>query len=327
YHAHIYCPEAECPAAEVAALHLCAEYADAEALERFAAAVDVITFEFENIPSASLHRMAALTQVHPSPRVLEICQHRVREKRFIQELGVGVAPFVSVAAAEALPHAVEAIGFPCVLKTCTLGYDGKGQVMLGKAEDLSKAAQLAGQAETILEGFVDFSMEISVIAARNAAGEIACFPAVQNIHENHILHQTVAPAPIPRALALEAEHIAQKIAEAIGLVGLLAVEMFVTRDSRLLVNELAPRPHNSGHWTMDACATSQFAQAVRAICGLKLGSTQRLCDATMTNLIGDDVLQWRKWLEKPNARLHLYGKKEARPGRKMGHVTELQPPR
>lgn len=322
YHVHIYCPEENSPASEVALHSTVAAYDDTQAMEAFARSVDVITYEFENIPSAPVAALAAFAPVCPSPEILAISQHRLSEKEAVQKLGIATAPFAAVTSLETLKDAVKTIGLPAVLKTTRMGYDGKGQVMLKAESELETAWASLKTDEAVLEGFVNFSMEISVVVARNEAGEVQCYCPVQNIHKHHILSQTIAPAPIDATLAQSAEDIARKIATGLKLVGLMAVEMFVTADG-IVVNETAPRPHNSGHWTMDACATSQFTQTVRAICGLTLGSPSRLCDAIMLNLIGDEVNDWRKHAGEKNAKLHLYGKAEARPGRKMGHVTYL----
>ncbi len=319
YHVHIYCPEKDCPASEVAQKTTVAAYDDIAAMEGFARSVHVITYEFENIPAAPVEKIAAITPVYPSPSVLATSQHRTKEKSRIQELGIGTAPFASVCTAEELKEAVAKIGTPAVLKTATMGYDGKGQWKIMDANQLPAITP----GEYVLEGFVQFRMEISVIVARSYNGEMQTYIPVENIHKNHILDETIAPARISPALAQKAETIAKKIAEGFGLVGLLAIEMFVTENDDILVNETAPRPHNSGHWTMDACITSQFSQVIRAVCGLPLGSPTRLCDARMKNLIGDEVNDWQKYASQPNAKLHLYGKKEARDGRKMGHVTFL----
>ncbi|NBX03481.1 MAG: 5-(carboxyamino)imidazole ribonucleotide synthase [Alphaproteobacteria bacterium] len=320
YHVHIYCPEKDCPAAEVAHKTTVAAYDDAAAMAAFAKSVDVVTYEFENIPAAPVEKIAAIVPVRPSPSVLSTSQHRTLEKTAIQKLGIKTAPFAPVKNVDDLKIAVQKIGLPAVLKTATMGYDGKGQWKILSAEELP--AIPAG--DYVLEGFINFRMEISVIVARDVAGNIACYCPVENIHKNHILDQTIAPARIFPQLAEKAENIAKKIAEGFGLVGLLAIEMFVTDDDEILVNETAPRPHNSGHWTMDACITSQFTQVIRAVCGLPLGNPERLCDARMLNLIGDDAADWQKHAATPNAKLHLYGKKEARAGRKMGHVTFLE---
>ncbi len=318
YHTHIYCPEKDAPASEVAKFTTTAAYEDVASLKHFAKSVDVITYEFENIPAQPLEFITG--KIRPSVKVLKTCQHRVLEKQALNKLDIATARFVPVKIQNGNEYlaAAKKLGTLCVLKTATMGYDGKGQ---WKIKGDTKHNVPPG--EYIVEEFVTFRMEISVIVARGADGSIACFPPVQNIHKDHILSQTIAPAPITPALAKKAEKMARTIAEGLGLVGLMAVEMFVTKDNKLLVNELAPRPHNSGHWTIDACPVSQFEQTIRAICGMPLGSAKPLCSAKMLNLIGDEVKQWEKYLQKPDARVHLYGKKETRPGRKMGHVTLL----
>jgi 5-(carboxyamino)imidazole ribonucleotide synthase len=283
-----------------------------------------VTFEFENIPATAISVLAA-TAVHPSERILRICQNRILEKDFINSLGIGTAPYRTVRSEQDLIDAVKALGTPCILKTAELGYDGKGQSTLREGDDTQAAWERMGKAEAVLEAFVPFTLEISVIVARNADGEAAIYIPVQNIHRHHILYQTIAPAPITQELSDKAQEVALQIAAALELIGILAVEMFVLPDGALLVNELAPRPHNSGHWTIDACITSQFEQTIRAICGLPLGSPERLCNAMMTNLIGDEVERWQNEAKDKFSRLHLYGKKEIRPGRKMGHVTRLIP--
>lgn len=325
YRCHILTPEDDSPAAQVANRTTVAAYDDLAALRNFARAVDVITFEFENVPSESVRVMAELAPVRPCWSVLDIAQDRLSEKRFFNALGIETAPWREVGDAEGLAAAVAALGRPCILKTTRLGYDGKGQVRIDDDTDLDDAWCRMGAAIGVLEGFVDFEREISVIVARGVDGATACFDPVENRHRHHILDTTIAPAAIATDLARAAEAIARHAAEALDLIGILAVEMFVTRDGRLLVNEMAPRPHNSGHWTMDACVTDQFEQFVRAVCGLPLGSAERHSDAVMTNLIGADVEQWLAILSDPAAKLHIYGKMEARPGRKMGHVTHLQP--
>jgi 5-(carboxyamino)imidazole ribonucleotide synthase len=330
YHAHIYCPEKNCPASEVAMHATTADYEDIAALTAFAKTVDVVTYEFENIPFAPVFEIAKHVPVFPSPEVLATAQHRVKEKTAVNALGIKTTPFMSISNNEEFHTAIKKIGLPAVLKTCTMGYDGKGQYKVkanpsdGELGLNSVLPSLPGQnIEYILEGFVDFNMEISVIVARDASGNIQSYCPVQNIHKHHILHETIAPAPIEQGLRDKAEAIAHTIAKGLNLVGLLAIEMFVCSNDDILINELAPRPHNSGHWTMDACITSQFTQTIRAICGLPLGSPERLCDAKMLNLIGDDVNDWQKYASLPNAKLHLYGKSECRTGRKMGHVNQL----
>ncbi len=329
YRCHVFCQRRDEPAAQVSALATLAPFEDEAALAAFAASVDVVTFEFENVPALPLAPLAERVPLRPHPSILEIAQDRVREKDFLAGIGVSTAAYVPVDDAIALAQALERIGRPALLKTARWGYDGKGQVAVGADTDPAEAwaALAAGRAQTsgILEGTVDFEREISVIVARGPGGATAAYDAVENMHVEGILVRTVAPAPIPAALADEAQALATRIAAALDVVGLLAVEIFITRDRRLLVNELAPRPHNSGHWTIDACAVSQFEQFVRAIAGLTLGPTERHANAVMENLIGADVARWPELAADPDARLHLYGKTEVRPGRKMGHVTRLSP--
>jgi 5-(carboxyamino)imidazole ribonucleotide synthase len=323
YHVHIYCPEENSPAAEVARFSTTAKYDDMEAIANFARSVDVVTYEFENIPKAPVEQIAKIVNVFPSPYILATSQHRVLEKQAINAMGIATAPFAPVSSYDELIAATQIIGIPSVLKTARMGYDGKGQAMLHKQEDINKAWEKIGGNELILEGFINFKMEISVIVARDATGNIECYPPVQNIHKNHILSETIAPAPISAQLAENAVHIAGTMAEGLKLVGLIAVEMFVTSDDKIIVNEIAPRPHNSGHWTINAAITSQFEQTIRAVCGLPLGSPAPLCNARMLNLIGDEVNDWQTYSAEKNAKLHLYGKKETKAGRKMGHVTFL----
>lgn len=325
YHTHIYCPEKNPPAEEVATRTTCAAYEDEAALKAFAKSVQVVTYEFENIPIAPVRWLAAWVPVRPGPQLLATTQHRVLEKQAVNQLGIATAPFTQVRSLEELQKAARVQGLPGVLKTCRMGYDGKGQAMLDVKSDLAKVWRQLNTDDAILEGLVDFHMEISVIVARGQSGDIAVYPPVQNIHKHHILAETIAPAPISATLWRKATTMAHAIAEGLDLCGLLAIEMFVTNDDDILVNELAPRPHNSGHWTMDACVTSQFTQTVRAVCGLKLGSPERLCDARMLNLVGSEVNDWAKHAADPMSKLHLYGKAEMRSGRKMGHVTQLLP--
>lgn len=330
YRVHIYSPERDGPAAQVSAAATVADYSDHKAIEAFSCTVDVVTFEFENIPAESVRLMAEHVPVRPCWSVLEVAQDRISEKTFFNSIGIETAPWRAVDSAEQLVRAVAELGRPSVLKTARLGYDGKGQVKILADTDLAEAwaslgTGLSGGGTGVLEGFIDFEGEISVIVARGLDGRWEAFDPVWNVHTNHILDTTTAPAPISREMADQAKDIAHRAAEALGVVGLLAVEMFVTADG-LLVNEMAPRPHNSGHWTMDACLTDQFEQFVRAVCGLPLGSPERHSDAVMKNLIGDDVDQWLDILGDPRAKLHLYGKAEARPGRKMGHVNRIGPP-
>jgi 5-(carboxyamino)imidazole ribonucleotide synthase len=326
YRCHIFGPGADEPAVEVSCAHTKSEFTDLAALEKFAAAVDVVTLEWENVPIAALDFLRTKIAVHPSADVLRIAQDRLEEKQFARTLGIGTADFVAVHSSDELQKAMEKMALPAVLKSTRMGYDGKGQAKI--AHKSEAAWQVMGGQSAILETFVDFACEISVIIARRADGASATYPPVQNIHRNHILAETHVPAALDPKIMHEAERIARQMAEKLNVVGLLAVEMFVLRQPdgqgrHVLVNEIAPRPHNSGHWTIDACACSQFEQLVRAVCGLPLGSTVPLRHAVMHNLIGDDVKRWPELLADPNACLHLYGKTEIRPGRKMGHVTML----
>ena len=325
YRSHVFADERDSPAGQVAAGTTVASYDDTTAIMRFAEEIDVATFEFENIPAAAVRRLAALRPVMPRPDILEIAQDRLREKDFLRSIGVATTDYREIADAAALGRALAALDTRGVLKSARMGYDGKGQVAVSAATAPDEAWQAMGSPRGILEAFVDFQCEVSVIVARAADGSAAFYPPVENRHVNHILDTTLAPASLPPETARAAEAIARDIAARLDLVGVLAVEMFATKDGRLLVNELAPRPHNSGHWTIDACATSQFEQLVRAICGLPLGSTERHADAVMKNLIGDEVETWREAIADPTARLHLYGKRTVLPGRKMGHVTRLLP--
>lgn len=326
YRCHIFCPDAPSPAGEVSAATTTAAYEDKAALQRFAETVDLVTYEFENVPSATAAFLAERLPVRPGPKVLDVCQNRGREKRFLRDLGIGTAPFALVTNEAELKVAAAEIGLPAVLKTTELGYDGKGQRMLRQSDEVSEAFIALGGAsgrELILEGFVDFAYEASVLVARNPSGALASYPLVENRHRDHILKETHVPAPATNETASAAETIAQAIAEGLALEGLIGVELFVTADGGILVNEMAPRPHNSGHWTMDAAVTPQFEQCIRAVCNLPLGSTEALGPAIMTNLLGEEANDWLSLLNDPHAKLHLYGKAEARAGRKMGHVNRL----
>ena len=327
YRCHVFADEPDSPAEQVCGAATVAEFTDPVALEQFAGAVDIATFEFENIPAEAVRRVAALKPVQPRPEILEIAQDRLREKDFLRAIGVETAAYREISDPAALARAMRDFGYPAVLKTVRLGYDGKGQVSLTPETDIDEAWRRMGGEIGILERFVDFACEISVIAARSPDGTWAIYPPVENQHDNHILDTTIAPARIAAETAVRAEAIARRIAEELDLVGLLAVEMFLTQTGAILVNEIAPRPHNSGHWTIDACVTSQFEQLVRALCGLPLGSVEHHSDAVMKNLLGNEVEEWRKALNDPLAKLHLYGKTEVQPGRKMGHVTRLIPHR
>jgi 5-(carboxyamino)imidazole ribonucleotide synthase len=327
YRVHALDPTDDCPAGQVADEEVVAAYDDLDAARRFAAGVDVVTFEFENIPAETLAEVARLRPVHPSPEVLHICRHRLREKDFLGGRGFPVTAYRPVRGPGDLGQALAEIGTPAILKTADFGYDGKGQVRLDRAEDAALAWKLLGRPVGVLEAFVPFAAEISVVCARSQQGQFACYPPVENVHSRHILDVTTAPAAVEPAVALRAAEMARAIAEALQVVGVLAVEMFLLGSGELLVNELAPRPHNSGHFTIDACITSQFEQQLRAVCGLPLGEVELLRPAAMANLLGDLWQQgepnWAEALALPEVKLHLYGKREARPGRKMGHLTAL----
>ncbi len=329
YRCHIYSPDKNEPAVAVSAAHTEGGWTDRAALEKFAKSVDVVTLEWENVPVETLEILAPHVAVHPGAHVLRVAQDRAQEKEFACKNGIGTADFVVVQSAAELANALTKFPLPAILKSTRMGYDGKGQVKITPGMSAAAAWKDMGSAVGILESFVDFACEISVIVVRRADGATAVYPAVENIHRNHILAETHAPAGIDPAIAKEAEHIARRLAEKLEVVGLLAVEMFVLKQPdknghRVLMNEIAPRPHNSGHWTIDACGCSQFEQLVRAICGLPLGDTTPHSRAVMHNLIGDDVQKWKALLEDPRACLHLYGKTEMREGRKMGHVTYLK---
>ena len=324
----VFAPDPDSPAFDVVQNATCAEYADVEALEVFAFDVDVITYEFENIPSSTALILSARRPVLPDPKVLETTQDRLAEKDFVTSLGIATARYADVSSAQDLKAAMARIGLPAVLKTRRFGYDGKGQAVVRAGDDQEAVWTDLETRSAILEAFVPFEREISVIAARGAGGEVVCYDVTENEHRDHILKFSHAPARIPDALAAKARAIAEKIATALDYVGVLGVEMFVVPGADgpgLLVNEIAPRVHNSGHWTLDGASVSQFEQHVRAIAGWPLGRPLRHGDVTMTNLIGDEILDYGQWLTKPGATVHLYGKGAPRPGRKMGHVTEVKP--
>ena len=325
YRIHVFCPEADSPAAPVADRTFVAPYDDLEQVRAFARSVDVVTFEFENVPSATSDACAEWVPVRPDGKVLHITQQRLREKGFLRHHGFPVTPFQAIHSQEDLETAARDLGLPGVLKTASFGYDGKGQRTIRSTAELPEAFAGLGGAEGIYEAFVDFAQEVSVVGARTLDGEFAAFPVFENVHRHHILDVTVSPARIPPALETAARELSRGILEALDVIGLLTVELFVTRDGRLIVNELAPRTHNSGHLTLDACITCQFEQQVRAVCGLPLGSTELKNPAAMANLLGDvwthGEPRWAQALSNPRLKLHLYGKASARPGRKMGHIT------
>jgi 5-(carboxyamino)imidazole ribonucleotide synthase len=324
YACHVLAPEAESPAAHVAERFIHAAYDDRAALDELAASVQVVTIEFENVPVTALEYLAERVPTRPGAAVLRVTQDREREKGFLTTIGVPVAPYLCTDDPAEAGAWLEARGGAGILKTRRFGYDGKGQMRIDHPLTLQEAFATIGGDRPVLEGFIDFACELSVIAARGPDGAVACFPPVENRHRDHILKTTIGPADVSEELRRRALDLATRVAQGLDVAGLIAVEMFLTRDGELLVNELAPRPHNSGHWTIDACATSQFEQLVRAICGLPLGDPAPFAHAEMENLIGDEALAWHDLLAEPGARLHLYGKREIRPGRKMGHVTRLR---
>jgi 5-(carboxyamino)imidazole ribonucleotide synthase len=325
YRTHVLSDAADSPAAQVAGTVTVGDSADTDLLRRFAAAVDVVTFEFENLDVAGLDALAAERPVHPGPSILRLTQDRVNEKSFINGAGLPSGSWMPVASGAELADAVALIGYPAVLKTTRMGYDGRGQAMLRGPADLGAIDRLS-PAPFILEGFVDFACELSVIVARGQDGTTVAFDPVENRHRDHILDLTLAPAPVTPDVLAAARAIALDLAICMELVGLLAVEMFVDRDGAVLVNEMAPRPHNSGHWTIDACPVSQFEMHIRAVAGLPLPLPVRHSDAVMKNLVGPDQMAlWPRILATPGLIPHLYGKADARPGRKMGHVTRLFP--
>jgi 5-(carboxyamino)imidazole ribonucleotide synthase len=325
YRVHTFSPDRDTPTGQVADKEVCAPYEDEAAVRAFASALDVLTFEFENVPVQSVNWAAEHCVVRPAGSVLHTCQHRLREKEFLQKAGLPIAAFAAVCSEADLRAAATSIGLPAVLKTAAFGYDGKGQKLLRPGADLA-AAWLDFQGQpAVLEAWVPFEKELSVIVARSATGETRTYPVCENVHAHHILDVTLAPAPLADSITEAAAALAIRAAEALELVGVLAVEMFLLPEGRLLINELAPRPHNSGHFSFDASVTSQFEQQLRAVCGLPLGSTASLRPAAMANLLGDlwahGEPDWMAAAAIPEVKIHLYGKAAPRPGRKMGHLV------
>jgi 5-(carboxyamino)imidazole ribonucleotide synthase len=327
YRVHTFSPDSDTPTGQVADYETAASYDDLEAVERFARSVDVVTFEFENVPSATVETAAQFVEVHPRGEILHITQNRLREKTWLDQHGISVTPFRHIVTIEDLEKAVSELGTPCILKTAGFGYDGKGQVKITSPEDAAGAFESIAQRESVLEAFVDFEKEVSVVCARDAPGNFVHYGVIENSHSNHILDISFAPGLVSEKVSREAADVARSIAEEFGYVGTLCIEFFLTHDEKLIVNEIAPRPHNSGHLTIDACVTNQFEQQLRAVCGLPLGSTEFLRPAAMANLLGDiwndGEPDWVAAISDPHVKLHLYGKAEARPGRKMGHITAL----
>ena len=321
---HIFAPETDSPAFQVSASHMVAQYTDESALVEFAAEVDVVTYEFENVPVEAVEFLEKLKPVRPGSKALRVAQDRLNEKNLARDMGAMTASFAAVNSVEELRVAVTEVGLPAILKTVRMGYDGKGQAKLLSAGDIESAWAATKGAPAILESFVNFDKEISVICARGVDGAFAAYEPTENVHRNHILHTSTVPAVLEVELAIEAVYLAQRMADTLDYVGVMGVEFFVDAHS-LYVNEIAPRVHNSGHWTQDACVVSQFEQHIRAVAGWPLGATFRHSDVVMTNLLGDEAAQWEKLANEPNLGLHLYGKTESRTGRKMGHYNRITP--
>lgn len=330
YKTCIFCPEDNGPAIDVCHSNIVAAYNDQAQLKAFAAQVDVITYEFENIPAATIEFLAKLVTVSPNLKSLQTSQDRLVEKDYLNQVGTTTAPYANVATAQDLDEAIKKLGLPAILKTRTMGYDGKGQVAIKTKNDISEAYDLIANNQhghCILEGFIDFDLEISVIIARDAKDNIAIFEPSENDHKNHILNTATIPANVSITVLNDASLLATDIIKGLDYIGVMGVELFVSADSKagLIVNEIAPRVHNSGHWTQDACFVSQFEQHIRAIAGLPLGTSERHSNVVMQNLIGDEVEQVAQYAKQANAHIHLYGKLDVKPGRKMGHINLLSP--
>jgi 5-(carboxyamino)imidazole ribonucleotide synthase len=327
YRVHTFSPDQDTPTGQIADAEWTASYEDLDQVRAFARQVSVVTFEFENVLATTAQAAAECAPVRPSGEVLHTTQQRIREKRFIAGAGLPLTPYREVRGLEDLGKALGELGYPAVLKSAAFGYDGKGQFRIQSAEQIEAAWAAVGAQESVLEAFIDFDREASVVAARGVDGTFVHWGVIENQHRRHILDVSMAPARVAPKLVSEAVEITRCVLETLGVVGVLCVEFFVTRDGRLLINELAPRPHNSGHLTVDACVTSQFEQQLRAVCGLPLGSTAQHQPAAMANLLGDlwskGEPDWVAACSAPEVKLHLYGKLDARPGRKMGHLTAL----
>ncbi len=327
YRVHTLSPDEDTPTGQVADLEINAPYEDLDAIAKFAAGVSVVTFEFENVPAATAAAAERCAPVRPAGHILHTTQHRLREKTFLAGAGLPVTAFRRVTSFSELAPAARAVGLPAILKTADFGYDGKGQHRIASPADFAAAWKTVAERESVLEAFVDFDRELSVVAARGENGEFIHYGAIENEHRNGILNVSLAPARVAESVVKQAVDIARTVLETLEVVGVLCVEFFVTKDGRLLINELAPRPHNSGHFTFDANVTSQFEQQLRAVCGLPLGSPAQLCPAAMINLLGDIWSEgepdWASATTVPNVKLHLYGKLAPRSGRKMGHLTAL----
>ncbi|MFZ1701424.1 MAG: 5-(carboxyamino)imidazole ribonucleotide synthase [Pyrinomonadaceae bacterium] len=327
YRVHTFSPETDTPTGQVADIETSASYEDLDAVREFSKSVDVVTFEFENVPSGTIEAASEFSDVHPKGDILHATQNRLREKTFLSANGFPVTPFRHIKLIDDLYRARNDLGFPSVLKTAGFGYDGKGQVKLAAPHDIKPAFETMNGNDSVLEAFVEFQKEVSVVCARDAIGNFAHYGVIENQHANHILDVSFAPAIVSERVLAEAVDIARNIADTMGYVGALCVEFFLTKEDKLLVNEIAPRPHNSGHLTFDACVTSQFEQQLRAVCGLPLGSTEFYRPAAMANLLGDiwehGEPDWPAAASIQDVKLHLYGKLEPRKGRKMGHITAI----
>jgi 5-(carboxyamino)imidazole ribonucleotide synthase len=329
YRVHTFSPETDTPTGQVADVEITGAYHDLDAIREFARNVHVLTFEFENVPESAVEAAAHFAPVRPSGSVLHITQHRLREKTFLKGNGFPVAPFSPVSSLDELLSAIEQIGCPAILKTAVSGYDGKGQARVTKPGDAEAAFAATGSQEKILEAFIDFELEFSIVASRGLDGTFSHWGLIENTHRNHILDLSFAPANVPEATSVQAVGIAKDLLETLDVIGVLCIEFFLSRDQKIFINELAPRPHNSGHLTINAALTSQFEQQLRAVCGLPLGATDFLSAAAMANLLGDlwqdGEPNWAAAAGYPDVKLHLYGKDQVRPGRKMGHLTALAP--
>ncbi len=327
YRVHTFSPDEDTPTGQVADLEVNAAYEDLDAVAKFASGVSVVTFEFENVPAETAAAAERCAPVRPAGHILHTTQHRLREKTFLSQAGLPLTPFRRVTSLDELKQAAGELGLPAILKTADFGYDGKGQARIANAGELESAWKAVGECESVLEAYVDFEREISVVAARGVDGSFIHYGAIENQHENGILNLSLSPARVPEAVKQEAVEIAREVLTKLQVVGVLCVEFFLGKDGRLLINELAPRPHNSGHFTFDANLTSQFEQQLRAVCGLPLGATTQFAPAAMANLLGDiwsgGAPNWAAATALPNVKLHLYGKLSPRPGRKMGHLTAI----
>jgi 5-(carboxyamino)imidazole ribonucleotide synthase len=327
YRVHTFSPDQDTPTGQIADVEVVAPYDDLDAVESFARSVAVVTFEFENVPAPTAQAANRAAPVRPDGAILHTTQQRIREKRFLTKTGLPITPYREVRSLDHLHQALNDLGYPAVLKTAAFGYDGKGQFKIDSPERVQEAWSAVHQQESVLEAFVDLQCEISVVAARGDDGQFVHYGAIENQHSRHILDLSIAPARVTPEIANRAVEMSRTVLDQLGVVGVLCVEFFVTRDGQLMINELAPRPHNSGHLTVDACVTSQFEQQLRAVCGLPLGSSAMHRPAAMANLLGDiwsiGEPNWPAACAFPDVKLHLYGKLEARPSRKMGHLTAL----